>query len=203
VLIKLKEQTWEVPNEPAALDGLNEQLKQTLAESKEYYSHAIVNGKEIYEAYEDYLQNHIAEIEHVEIVIQTYRQLMDGTLLTLKEYLERALPEIGRLADGFYQGADADVWLRFDDFIEALSWMLEALDSIGRESADDDQRSEFVQAGTRMQEKTMSLSDAIKANDTTMLGDLLSYEIVPELEKLQKVVKNTIDNGVFQHDTNR
>jgi hypothetical protein len=202
VLIKLKEQTWEVPNEPAALEDLNEQLKQTLAERKEYYSHAIVNGKEIHEAYEEYLQNHIAGIDHIEIVSQTYRQLMDGTLLTFKEYLERALPEIGRLADGFYQGADADVWLRFDEFIEALSWMLQALDSLGKESAVDDQRSEFVQANARLQEKTLPLSDAIKANDTTLLGDLLSYEIVPELELLQKVVKNTIDNGVFQHDTN-
>ncbi|CAN7157922.1 hypothetical protein [Paenibacillus sp. LjRoot56] len=194
--VTLKELSLEITDAPTAIAELTERVNEMNKASKELYSYMIIDGVHIYEPYESYLLEHFAGIDQVEIVTQTYRQQKWSMLQTLKEYLERALPDLERLSDGFYQGADSETWTRLNEMLEAMGWLLQVVELMGQESEPLSNPEAYTEALSQIQEKISQLMEAVQAGDTTMIGDVIQYEILPVFQSLGIVVDNTLENEV-------
>lgn len=194
--VTLKELSLEITNAPTAIAELTERVNELNKASKEMYSYMIIDGVHIYEPYETYLLEHFEGLEQVEIVTQTYRQQKWDMLQTLNDYLERAIPDLERLSDGFYQGADSETWTRLNEMLEAMGWLLQVVELMGQESEPLSNLETYKQALSQIQEKIPQLMEAVQAGDTTMIGDVIRYEILPVFQSLEVAVDKTIENEV-------
>ena len=70
------------------------------------YSHMVIEGREVYDDPETYLQENIADLNRVEIVLKTIQEMMGEMMESAVDYLDRANAEINNLAEEFLQRAN-------------------------------------------------------------------------------------------------
>ena len=132
------------------------------------------------------------------------KQALDEIMVTLHQYLQRALPEAKGLADQFYRAESNAIWSRFADLIEGVEWIFQVFDSMFHVKMNPPLYAEWEQYETmaeQLKEQMKGLEGAVETKDLTLIGDLLHYEILPILEQLQAQVGLTVETEVVRDDT--
>ena len=114
------------------IESFIEIMNNRLRESRNFYSHMIVDGKEIYLDPLDYLIENISEVENVCIETRTVSEFISEILCSLEEYSDRVIPVIVSLTDEIYKGANEQTWNVFNQLLEGINWVLEAIMAIGQ-----------------------------------------------------------------------
>jgi len=106
-----------------------------------------------------------------------YGEILTSTV----EYLERAIPMVGKLAEGFYNGPDKAVWERFNQLLEGFQWLVNGQEHLRKRFPTDAelQSLQVVFCG-----KLAELSEALENSDFIFMADLLNFEIIPVLESV-------------------
>ncbi|MTV49938.1 hypothetical protein GJ688_13235 [Heliobacillus mobilis] len=95
---------------------------------------------------------------------------------SVKEYLERLVVGVPRLADQFYGDASADTWKEMENLSEGLSFLDSSAKLLGMGNYDQG----------RFFDLLGELEQAMRNRDTIFIGDLLKYELTPWLEGIRK-----------------
>lgn len=194
-----QERTMTLDN-PTAAD-IVEKINELLSEQY-YFSHFIVDGTEIYEDHETYLEQHLTQLSRLEIVAKTVRQFVNDLLLSTESYIQRALPELTSLSEAFYDSPTTEAWGQLSDLLEGLQWMDAMLMAIGRSTAVPSNWQAYLKVSSAIQEEIRNLGEALENEDHVLIGDILQYELVPQFETLQSEVTTTIDNEGTRYDLN-
>jgi hypothetical protein len=203
--LNLFNQILQFPNEINAIAACFEKINQVLSERNQVLSHLEIDDVPVYGDYHDYFIEHLSSIQIVVVKASTFKQMMDDNLLELQSYLIRAIPDTRTLADEFYKGPVKESWSKLSQLLEGLQWVTQSIlpmHSI-RENGMPYLNS-LVLSGisTELQEKFQELETALNHSDLVLVGDLIKFEIVELLLKLNIVVDSTIDNEVVRHDLN-
>ncbi|MEX2459811.1 MAG: hypothetical protein WD469_00690 [Paenibacillaceae bacterium] len=201
----LLNQTYQYPNELNSIETCLSHINQLLSESEFVLSHLEVDKVKVYEDHNDYITNRISDIKLIEVIVVTFRQLLDETIVELGKYLSRSIPEMKSLSEEFYNGPSKETWVKLNQLLEGLQWILQAIQPIYM-IRDNKQiyvnSMEYSIIAAELTEQFKDLESALSHSDIVLTGDLLKYEIVQLLVKLADTIQNTIDNEVVRNDLN-
>lgn len=200
--VKILDQTWHFPNISPIVGELFKKLEALIENSDFHLSHMVIDGYDLYGDYYDYIVEHIAEIQNIKIELKTIRQLADQLLVSAEQYLTGAIPQIGQLVNGFYRGPEDETWIEFDKLLEGILSILQITEFIEENQISYKNRYVYLEVLSSFKMILNNLSDAVKNKDTTLIGDLLYYEVRSLFELLNQEIQKTIDNEVVRDDLN-
>lgn len=185
-----KETTYELPE--VTIEEIIQKINDIL-ENKYYFSHLNINGIEVTEEPELYLENYLTQLETVEIIAIPAKKFINELLLSTDEYLSRAIPVLKTTAEHFYDVAQVSHWYDIHDLLGAIQWLFAMTDTVG---GSDERPANWRQ----MEEEVNKLSDVIKEfeealenKDQVLIADLLTYEILPIFEDMSAVITHEMD----------
>lgn len=195
----------QFPNEINAITACFEKINQVLSETNQVLSHLEIDEVTVYGDYHDYFVEHLSSIKVIVVKAATYKQMMDENLLELQSYLVRATPEARTLADEFYKGPGKESWSKLSQLLEGLQWVTQVIQPMY--TIRDNEMpygNSLILSGisTELQEKFQELETALNHSDLVLVGDLIKFEIVELMLKLNGEINITIDNEVVRHDLN-
>jgi|GEM_PF-2420638 hypothetical protein len=198
--LKVGERVIDYPNTMESVRSMVEDIENHLRETGTIWVEMRIDDRIIYDIDEclEYIQDHLASIQHLELIAGTEREIQDDRLLDANAYLLRAIPAVETLAGEFYQGPSQESWLRLNDLAEGLQWLLQT-DWIMRESG---RWPESPQDDQRMNDALRELEQAVEAEDPVLVGDLIAYEILPFFREMSSKVSQLIDKEVVRDDLN-
>ncbi|CAM3526825.1 hypothetical protein [Marinicrinis lubricantis] len=180
----------------SGLDQMFNDINERMKETGTIFSHIIINGEvEVYEDPYETILDKINSIEKVEAIVLNEREFINQTILSLHNYLQRAVPSLELLVNGFYPSPNQETWEQFNQFVKGFEWIqsvVQLLRSRGYEQILEAAAfSEFVE----------ELEEALQQQDYTSVSDLLKYEAIPEYQRLLDCVQMIIDQEVVRNDT--
>jgi hypothetical protein len=196
--LKVGERVIDYPNTMESVRSMVEDIENHLRETGTIWVEMRIDDRIIYDIDEclEYIQDHLASIQHLELIAGTEREIQNDRLLDANAYLLRAIPAVETLAGEFYQGPSQESWLRLNELAEGLQWLLQT-DWIMRESG---RWPSSTQDDQRMSDALRELEQAVEAEDAVLVGDLIAYEILPFFREMSSKVSQLIDEEVVRDD---
>ena len=189
--LKILDQVFTFKNEAAALEEIFAKINEFLDESGLVLSHLKVDDTEVYADYYNYLKERVDRINLIEVEVRTIAGILQDALLTAEEYLEQALPEIEALAAEFYQGPSGESWARFQQLLDGVDWLNQLITVIDQAATKPEQWQDYLAVVDRLRNELQNLAEALENQDYVVIGDLLTYEIIPCFQEFKAVIKKT------------
>ena len=198
--LKVGERVIDYPNTMESVQRMVKDIENHLRETGTIWVEMRIDDQIIYDIDEclEYIQDHLASIQYLELIAGTEREIQDDRLLDANAYLLRAIPAVETLAGEFYQGPSQESWLRLNELAEGLQWLIQT-DWIMRESG---RWPSSTQDDQRMSDALRELEQAVEAEDAVLVGDLIAYEILPFFREMSSKVSQLIDEEVVRDDLN-
>ena len=206
--IYIEEKILEFANSPSELENILEAIEITIKESSKLLSHLVIDHVEIYENHGSYLKDNINVIEKIEVITQTYKELVEDILVSTAEYLRRITKTTEGLSDKFYKIPTSDDWNKLKDLLTGVSWIISGFSSIDSDKnlnhvvssyEDWNQYAAVVYSlGDIMQE----FEEALANSDNIAIADILLYELQPIFIQMEDKLLNLVEVEVSSYDTN-
>ncbi|WP_017470753.1 hypothetical protein [Amphibacillus jilinensis] len=200
VTIGSKHKTFE--NHIESVNQIISWIEEVVNHSDQHFSHLVVDNEEVYQQFDLVISDKITEIEEIEVVLKTESELLNELYLSGEAYLIRALPEIEKLTEKFYQTPDQEAWGVLEQLIEGITWLdhlYEAIDQARKQPSNWDN---FIVIYTKLRMELVHLEDAIKMRDQTLIADIINYEVMPMMEELKSSFTACIDQEGERKDVN-
>ncbi|MDR4316315.1 Uncharacterised protein [Niallia circulans] len=172
------------------IDILIQKINEDLEKNKLYFSHLIINGKEVYSDFEEQIMEQINTIEKIELVTKTIDEFINDLTVSLNEYSNRAIPSIKQLTEQFYQSPTEESWGMLQDLLEGLNWMYSTIKSMGNTELNE-YKEKLLNVANHFEVELPNLLDAIESHDYILIGDIISYEILPQFESIGSITEET------------
>lgn len=196
--IKLLDQVFECYNQISALESVFEEINQVLIETNQNLKCFEIDGIELYEEYDQYIVDHIEDIQTIVIKVKTLKELVDDTFLLIKDYVTRGVPEIDTLADEFYHDVNQETWNKFTHLLDGLHFVINSLSSVSENQDCYYNASQFIVVHNNLLKQIVMLQEAMESQDRVRLCDVLIYEIIPSFTALQYEINKNIQYGQVQ-----
>lgn len=170
------------------IDILIQKINEDLENNKLFFSHLIINGKDAYSDFEDKLMEQINMIEKIELVTRTINEFISDLTVSLNEYSIRAIPSIKQLTEQFYQSPTEESWGMLQDLLEGLNWVYSTIKSMCNMELDEYKENLLIIAN-HLEVELPNLLDAMESNDFILIGDIISYEILPQFEAIVSITE--------------
>lgn len=174
-----------------------EGVRQLLAEVERYMDESPkivggyrVDGAEVYEELDLYLEDLSAIPKEIEVIALTPKEYVSDVLLSSHDYMLRGQDEVAGLAQRFYTRPSEEEYESLTDLTEGLVWLLETvrlldanpplLETLSNRALWNEHAAEAM----RIREIVEKLVGAMEGRDAVLIADLLTYEIVPLFERL-------------------
>lgn len=201
--IYIENQILEFDNDKDEIDIILNEIEKHVLKTSKFLNSLLIDDYEIFNDYYDYFLDNIRAIEKVEVILLTYKELVNGTLSSTLDYLKRTPEPIENLANNFYKNPDSEAWNGLNDLLEGITWLISAFSSIDNDRSLVDVVSNY-ESWNLYSTEVVSLSEimpdfevALSNQDNVTIADILSYEIKPKFktmaDKLSKMV-NTEDS---------
>lgn len=188
-------------DQDSTVEQVIEQI-HTLLDDSYYFSHLIVDGVDVYEEPEQYLNENLESIEKLELIARTANEFTNDILLSAEVYLQRASLELMKLADGFYKNPSSESWDNFSDMLEGMQWLNQIIVSIDQMNEKPQNWDEYLKLAATLEVELKNLEEAVENGDHVLVADIIQYEITPVYEGLEKEIQRTIDTEGSRHDAN-
>lgn len=172
------------------IEILIQKINEYLENNKLFFSHLIINGKEVYSDFEDTLVEQINTIEKVELVTKTINEFINDLTVSLNGYSNRAISSIKQLTEQFYQSPNDESWGMLHDLLEGLNWVYSTIKSIGNTELNE-YKENLLMIANHLEVELPNLLDAMESNDFILIGDIISYEILPQFEEIASITEKT------------
>ncbi|MCJ8007601.1 hypothetical protein ACFFF5_15635 [Lederbergia wuyishanensis] len=173
-----------------------------LLDDNYYFSHLIIDDKEVLDDPEQYLQDYLNEIRELEIVAKTVKEFINDLLLSAEEYIRRAKPEIDSLSDEFYQNPTSESWHKFAQLLEGIQWLNQVIQTIDTTKEKPKNWVNYLEINSNFDLELKNMEEAIENSDSVLIADLIKYEILSIIESLGSEIQLTIDTEGYRHDLN-
>ncbi|MGP3561703.1 hypothetical protein [Geobacillus sp. BK01] len=172
-------QTFEYRNDRSELEAMLQKIFAMVAESDRQLSHLVIDGVEVYDEMEAYMEERIDSIRTIDVVAVTIEEYIRDVFQTMHSYLTRALPEIERIIDEFYQTPSEHTWIRFEQMLEGIQWINQVLYWLAEHPQHPFDRQALARIRETLAEQLRQLLEAVEAGDSILIADLIQYEVKP------------------------
>lgn len=194
--VQLLEKEFSVDNNEQGIQQLIDTINETLVEKNVYFSHMVVDGEEVFDDPAEYIFNNIEKVQQIYIKVKTIKQFVNNVMVSLNTYTERAIPEIQRLVDQFYQNPSSESWATLEQLLEGIEWIYQTIKNIDRANKTQYKWGEYLKVAATFEVELPNLMDAIENKDTILIADIIQYEILPQFQK----VYDTTEEAFNQND---
>lgn len=196
--IILYDQTYSCKNEMAEVEKIFQILSQMLIENGQRIASLEIDGVEVFTNYDLYINDHLESIQIIFIKVITDQELLEDSLLSVKGYLERAVPEIDKLVDQFYHEVTAETWKVFAQLLEGLQYVMGSLGAVSQHEDWFHNIRQFALFKAKFTDTIVMLQNAAESQDRIWLCDVLLYEIIPVFKSLSLVIDLNFKSGNVQ-----
>lgn len=206
--IYIGNQIFEFESDKNEIDNIFDTIEKEVTKTSKVLNSLKVDDNEIFNDYYDYLLDNINAIEKVEVVLYTFKELVNETLTSTMNYLIRTPNLIENLANNFYKNPDKKSWIDLNNLLEGISWLISAFSTI-----DNDRNLNNVvnnyESWNLYSKGVLSLSeilpdfeDALSNKDNVTIADILSYEIQPKFIEMSERLSELITTEESINDLN-
>jgi len=194
--IYILDKVLEFENNKIFLDNIFDEIEDILSEASEIIDYIVVDNVKIYEDFYNYFFDKINEIEKVEVITQTYKELVNSILISTMDYVVRTPNKIEELANSFYKNPSQDSWKDFRDLLDGISWIINTFTMIDQDKRLKDVVSSYenwniyAEYVFTLKEVLLDFEDALMNADHVLIADILSYEIVSVFKKMSIELAN-------------
>jgi hypothetical protein len=199
--VLFQDQKWKVANSAPDVEELFSTMAAQLVEHKLHISHMTVDDEEIYENYREYIEQQLPDIKQIHVNVVTMKQFTDELIASSHAYCIQVTEQLPLLSTQYYQTPTQESWQQFQSFIEGVEWLTQLIGLIGEQGALYNNAAAFPEIGIALNQMMSELLEGMERQDHTAIGDLLQYEVVPLIEKLQQELHQTIGEEVYSDDT--
>lgn len=196
--VYIDNQILEFNNDKSGIEKILNEIEKEVTKTSKVLNSLIIDDYEIFSDYYDYFLDNIRVIEKVEVVLLTYKELVNETLSSTLDYLKRTPELIENLANSFYKSSCHKSWSDLDALLEGITWLVESFSTIDSNRNLNDVISDY-KSWNLYSRDIISLSeilpdfeDALSNRDNIIIADILSYEIQPKfntmVDNLSKLV---------------
>ncbi|MGM8212349.1 hypothetical protein ACLIBH_06065 [Virgibacillus sp. W0430] len=192
-----KDKKFLIKNDDSLINILFGKVNELIQQKDVVFSHLLIDGTEVYENHEAYIQEKINEIIEIEIVTKTKKDLIWETMQSVHEYLQRAIPALKSLVNDSYEGFSEETWQGIDQLAEGMQWMVQFSTYTKTVSGKPTNWSNIESSMTICEKSFAQLLEAVEAQDTVLISDILAYEITPAYESLAKNVTISLQDEEY------
>lgn len=185
--LKVAGKSFSFENNENIISELINTINSTLSTEGLYFSHMDIDGKEIYEEFDEYLFDHVADISNIEVMTLSMNEFIGELIVSLNNYTKRATPELRLLVDQYYRTESSQNWLKLDQLIEGIDWIFHTIKSIDNVQHRITNWDEFIKISAVFEVELPTLLEAIEKKDSILIADIIQYEILPQFEQISKV----------------
>lgn len=206
--IYVENQILDYENNKEEIDNILNEIDTIISKSSKTLSHMVIDDFEVYESYYDYFLDNIRVIEKVEVISLTYKELVGDILISKIDYLENTPNKIEELANKFYKVPDRESWQSLNDLLGAMGWIINTFSSIDQDPRLKDSVSNYeywnlyAKEVFSLQEILGEFEGALSNNDSILIGDILSYEILPKFEEMAEKLSKLVSREDTLNDLN-
>lgn len=207
--IHINNQVLEYENKQNIIDEMFNEINKEVADLNLIFSHLVIDGQEIYDDFYDYFLDNIKNVEKIDVVTKTVKQMSQETLLSTLDYMNRAIPEIEILSKQFYKTPSKDTWLKLTDLIEGINWIISSFTLIDSNSELENIFEQYEKWNIYakyvylLKELIVEFDEILQNNDLVSIGDILSYEIIPLFNSMKQKLEELISKEVTCNVTSR
>lgn len=198
--LKYNDEQIELERDASALNAIFEKVSELIEQKDTIFSHLVIDGVDVYEGHEAYINERVSEIMNIEIITKSTKEMIWETMVSVHEYLERAVPALTELIDGSYENFAEKTWEGINQLSEGMQWMLQ-FKAFTQAAPEQPTNWEDVEKSFEScEERFAQLLAAVEAKDTVLISDILAYEITPAYEGLtENVAKSLRDKEFLKH----
>ena len=200
--IQLLNDTFEIENNKEPVDKLFDRINNILADGQYAFDCIEVDGNQVYENHYEYIIDNLAVLKEIKVAIISVDELIKNILVSAVQYVQGAVPLIGSLSDEFYRGPEPETWAKLQQLIEGIEWINSGAEVIVNSKKSNELVYEYVKVASEMKSKLIEFEESIKNSDMVLIGDLLSYEIIPMLESIKDTANDIVNGGVGKDASN-
>lgn len=185
MIIKINGQSITCEN---TIDKITDSITEVLNRDNAIAIDYIVDGNSVKEDLGKYLSERLAEIQEIEVITQTVKQLIMETIHSAYNYLQNAIPQIRSIASEFEMEPDAITWQSLNELLGGLNWLIDsmermnALKSLELIVTDYQAWNQYAQITYNLIPIIKELDAALRNKNNRKVGRILSKEIVPAFE---------------------
>lgn len=186
--IKIINEVFTIKNSAKQIDAVFELINKKIQESQLQVLFLVIDGVHVNDGFYAYFQEHIDTIKEVEVVCDSLSVLVNETVMSAYQYIKKAIPALKMLAEKFYQSTDINDFNNLADLFEGIGWLVDTQNRIDQIAnldlliKDYQLWNRYVKNIKQIVLILPELEQALKQRDYVLIGDLLTYEVVPEFE---------------------
>jgi len=198
--------TLEVENEEKNVSQILDLIANELNENGWELDYLIIDQIKVNENYQNYLLKTIETIQEVIVKVKDLKSMVNETLGSAYDYIEKVIEGIELIADSFYKSPSKETWEQLANLFEGIQWLIDTMvriDEIKNLKAiliNYVIWNEYVLIIKELCEQIVELKDAMLNHDSILIADLLIYEILPIFknanEKLRFLIPSEGNNHV-------
>ncbi|GIO07342.1 hypothetical protein J31TS6_33700 [Brevibacillus reuszeri] len=150
-------------------------INQEIAEKDLILCGFYIDGEEYYGDLFELMMNQGESIQTVKAIVITEKELKQDSILSIQEYIGKALPVLSQLFNEFYSTPSQNTWENLGQLVEGLEWIGKAVEFIDSAELYD------------FKKEVEDIAIAVSQKDTGLIGDLIQYEIIPRFEEIRNV----------------
>ncbi|CUH94421.1 hypothetical protein P22_0487 [Propionispora sp. 2/2-37] len=193
--IKILDQVFECDNQVSSVEDVFDKVNQILTETKQHIGSLEIDGVEVYQDYIQYITANLDSIGTIVVNMKTLREMLEGALVSIQEYLSRAIPEVEILADEFYQGISQNTWEKFAQLFDGLQLIIDSIQIVSEHPELYSNVVKFVEIKDSIIEQLSLLQAALESQDRVSVGDLMLYRLIPSFQMLQGEIAASSNSG--------
>ena len=183
-------ETFELGNTEESIEQVFEYIRQAIEETEYNFSYMIVDGEEVDDEFEIYLEDNLNSIKEVKIVMMTNKEIVEVSLCNINNFLKSVIPVMKTLSDNFYKDPSAEDWELASNLVEEVRYIIyirESMDDTGSLSALISNYyawNDYKTQVSTLNNITEEFRLALEQVDTDKIGDMIASEIIPAFEKM-------------------
>ncbi|WP_053071833.1 hypothetical protein [Ornithinibacillus contaminans] len=191
-----------IDNDYTAINTIFEKINDSIKRQNVVFSHLTVDGIEVYENHEEYLKDRIYDINTVEIVLRKTKVMIWETMTSVNDYLLRAIPALKKLADESYEKFTKETWKGIDQLADGMQLILQFVSFTKSSIQQPLHWDEIEKSFQACEENFVKLIEGVEIKDTVLISDILTYEVTPAYEELQKRLAASLKDEEFLRNVN-
>lgn len=181
-------ETFELGNTEESIEQVFEYIRQAIDETEYNFSYMVIDGEEIYDEFEIYIEENLKSIKEIEVKMLTNKEITTDNLENINNYLKAVIPMMETLSDNFYNKPDAKNWEQASNLVEEvryIRYIRETIDDMGSLSelvSNYYAWNEFATQVGKLNIIPEQYRLALENVDTEKIGDIISTQIKPAFE---------------------
>lgn len=184
------DETFEIGNAEESIEQIFEYIKQAIEETEYNFSYMIIDGEEVSDEFEIYLEENLKTIKEVKVIMMTNKEIVDDNLYNINNFLKSAIPIIDTLSDNFSKEPSAQDWKLASNLIEEIRYIIyirESIDDMGSLSelvCNYYAWNDYSIQVSKLNNVPEEFRKALEEVDTKKIEDIISSKITPAFKEM-------------------